>query len=250
MISKQNNANIGNFLFRYRGEIPVLFLVVGLYVRYNHYEAGNIYDAYYDLACLAVSLFGFGLRIHAVGYSPKGTSGRNTNKQLATNLNMTGLYSIVRHPLYLANFIIWLPIAMLSHSTLFLLAFLFFFIAFYWQIIKVEEAFLKKKFGRFYLDWRQQTPAFIPNFLLYSKSYMAFNWKKVLRKEKNGIVAIFLTYFLFQIAHAIGSHQSIALFIHENVFWIIMLTISIGYYFIMKMLMIRSAWIYAKKPTK
>ena len=250
MISNQNKANIGNFLFRYRGEIPVLFLVIGLYVRYNHFDAGNHYDAYYDLACLAVSLMGFAMRVHAVGYSPKGTSGRNTDGQLATNLNMTGLYSIVRHPLYLANFIIWLPIAMLSHSSLFLISFLIFFTYFYTHIIRVEEAFLEKKFGRFYIDWREQTPVFIPNFLIYSKSYMAFNWKKVLRKEKNGLVAIFLTYFLFQVAHALGSHQSVVIFLSENVFWIVILAVSISIYFVVKILMVKSIWIYTRKTSK
>lgn len=249
MNSIKKEQNFGDFLFKFRGEIPVLFLIIGLYVRYNHFEAGNLYDSYYDLSCLAVSLIGLFLRIHAVGYSPKGTSGRNTNRQLATNLNMTGLYSIVRHPLYLANFIIWLPIAMLSHSSLFCLAFLFFFIAFYWQIITVEESFLEKKFGNFYLDWKHSTPAFFPNFTQYSKSYMAFNWKKVLRKEKNGLVAIFLTYFLFQVAHAFGSHQSLVIFLSENVFWIVTFAASLVYYVVIKILMVGSSWIY-NRPKK
>lgn len=240
MMSKQNKEKIGNFLFRYRGEIPVLFLIIGLYVRYNHYLAGNQYDSYYDYACLLVSLVGMAMRIHAVGYSPKGTSGRNTGRQLATNLNMTGLYSVVRHPLYLGNFIIWLPIAMLSYSTLFCLAFLIFFVWFYVQIIRVEEAYLEKRFGFMYLEWKHQTPVFFPNFHQYDKSYMAFNWKKVLRKEKNGIAAIFLTYFLFQVAHAMGSHQSVIIFFSENAFWIIMMIASVAYYLIMKLLISKS----------
>lgn len=247
MISKQNRTNIGNFLFRYRGEIPVLFLVIGLVVRYNHYAAGNLYDSTYDYACLGISLVGFCFRIHAVGYSPRGTSGRNTRRQLATNINMTGLYSIVRHPLYLANFVIWLPIALLSYSSLFCIAFLIFFVAFYTQIIKVEEAYLSRKFGRLYEDWKSVTPAFIPNFTLYSKSYMAFNWKKVLRKEKNGLAAIFTTYFFFQVAHAVGSHQSIIIFLNDNMFWIGMFLISILNYLILKVFRIKSIWIYATR---
>ena len=63
---KQNDEKIGNFLFRYRGEIPVLFLIIGLYVRYNHYLAGNQYDSYYDFACLFVSLLGFAMRVHGI----------------------------------------------------------------------------------------------------------------------------------------------------------------------------------------
>ncbi len=240
MNATEKQEKIGNFLFKYRGELPILFLILGLLVRYNHYLAGNQYDSYYDYACLIVSLLGFSFRIHAVGYSLKGTSGRNTEQQLASNLNMTGLYSVVRHPLYFANFIIWLPIAMMSYSTLFCLAFLIAFIAFYRQIIKVEESFLEKKFGLIYLDWKHQTPEFFPNFHQYDKSYMAFNWRKVLRREKNGLAAIFITYFLFQVAHALGSHQSLVIFLSENVFWIIAMLASLINYLIMKILISKS----------
>ena len=34
----------------------------------------------------------------------KNTSGRNTHDQVADSLNTSGIYSIVRHPLYVGNF--------------------------------------------------------------------------------------------------------------------------------------------------
>ena len=36
------------------------------------------------------------------------TSGKNTAKQIAESLNTSGIYSVLRNPLYLANFLNWL----------------------------------------------------------------------------------------------------------------------------------------------
>ncbi|MGC9453013.1 MAG: methyltransferase family protein, partial [Oceanipulchritudo sp.] len=44
-----------------------------------------------------------------------GTSGRNTKQQVAYSLNTTGFYSVVRNPLYLGNFFMYLGIALFTH---------------------------------------------------------------------------------------------------------------------------------------
>ena len=54
------------------------------------------------------------IRIYTVGTTPAGTSGRNRDKQIAEKLNKTGVYSIIRHPLYLGNLLIWLGVAFLQ----------------------------------------------------------------------------------------------------------------------------------------
>ncbi|MBW6498500.1 MAG: DUF1295 domain-containing protein [Bacteroidales bacterium] len=64
--------------------------------------------------CLFFCLLGFGIRIYIVGHTPKNTSGRNTSGQLADELNTTGVYSVVRHPLYLGNFFMWLGMAVIT----------------------------------------------------------------------------------------------------------------------------------------
>ena len=68
---------------------------------------------YWGLLCMAVALAGLGVRGLTVGCVPERTSGRNTKEgHVADALNTTGMYSIVRHPLYLGNFIIWVGVAM------------------------------------------------------------------------------------------------------------------------------------------
>ena len=60
-----------------------------------------------------LTLSGLALRAYTVCTTPKGTSGRNTARQVADHLNTKGIYSVVRHPLYLANYLIWAGILLL-----------------------------------------------------------------------------------------------------------------------------------------
>jgi|SRR5690554_5836781 hypothetical protein len=60
-----------------------------------------------------------------------------------------------------------------------------------------EEQFLRNKFGKTYIEWAEQTPAFIPSCRNKIKSVHPFNLKKVLIKEKNGLAAVFILLFIF-----------------------------------------------------
>ena len=71
---------------------------------------------------------------------------------------------MVRHPLYLGNFFMWLGVAMLTENTWFSIAFVLFYAFYYERIMYAEESFLRAKFGKTYLDWAAQVPAFIPSF--------------------------------------------------------------------------------------
>ena len=73
-------------------------------------------------------------------------------------------------------------------------------------IIAIEAAncpitkLLRNKFDRGYLDWADRTPAIIPSFKNYEKSRYPFSLKKVLKMEKNGLVATFTLFWLFDYA--------------------------------------------------
>jgi len=190
----------GNFLFKYRSWLPLLILLVGSLVYLSAVHQGKIdYNSdltrAYQLAALAVCLLGLLIRIYSVGHTPKNTSGRNTKGQLAEELNSTGIYSLVRHPLYVGNFFMWLGIGVLTQNTWFVVAFIFIYWVYYERIMFAEEQFLRKKFGDSYLEWAENTPAFIPNFKNFRRPALSFSWKKVLKKEKNGVFAVFLLSF-------------------------------------------------------
>lgn len=198
----------GNWLFKYRSFLPLIVLFIGtaLYLRTELYPETFIleetpYEIYYETTALIISLAGLFVRVYTVGYTPKNTSGRNTGQgQLADTLNTTGIYSIVRHPLYLGNFLMWFGPAMLTGHFWFMIAFILFYWLYYERIMFAEEQFLRKKFGTKYLDWSIKTPAFIPSFKNFKKSDLPFSWKKVLKKEKNGLFALFLIFCVFNIA--------------------------------------------------
>ena len=60
------------------------------------------------VASVAIGLAGLAVRAVAVAYAPDGTSSRDTHRMRAPSLNTTGLYSVVRNPLYLGNGLMWL----------------------------------------------------------------------------------------------------------------------------------------------
>lgn len=144
----------GVWLFRYRSYLPLVVLLIGtiLYLRTEIYPdifflEETPYEIFYEMGCLLVSLLGLFIRIYTVGHTPKNTSGRNVKNQLADYLNTTGSYSVVRHPLYVGNFLMWLGPALITGNLWFIVAFCFFYWIYYERIMFAEEQFLRKKFG-------------------------------------------------------------------------------------------------------
>jgi protein-S-isoprenylcysteine O-methyltransferase Ste14 len=229
----------GNFLFRYRGILPIIILLVGLvFFLYSEWLRVSLgrpelpFDRFDQLLCLIFALLGFGIRIYTVGHTPKNTSGRNTTGQLADELNTSGIYSIVRHPLYLGNFFMWLGMAVLTMNFWFITSFIFLFWVYYERIMLAEEQFLNRKFGAAYNEWAIRTPAFFPRFRNWRKPALGFNWIKVLKKEKTGLVAVFTVIFLFDILQ--GSIQN-KLLVLEPDFWSVALLVSLIFYVTIKL---------------
>jgi len=182
----------GDFLFKNRSYLPLIILVIGLSVfihsEYQNKIIDNRIPELFNYIWLSISLFGLYIRVVTVAHTPKNTSGRNTKEgQIAEQLNTTGIYSIVRHLLYLGNFFMWLGVAMLTNNTWFVIAFILLYAFYYERIMYAEESFLIQKFGDTYLDWAKNTPAFIPSFKYYQKAKYPFSIKKALKKEKNGL---------------------------------------------------------------
>jgi len=175
----------GNWLFRWRSYLPLIMIVIVLLaMSYFEYPGhSEKYDDIWEIICLLASFSGVGLRFFTAGYTPKGTSGTNTRNQIADILNTAGMYSIVRHPLYLGNFIIWFGLSAFFHLWWFSLIIIFIFWLYYERIIFAEEEFLREKFGDTYLDWAKKTPAFIPDIRKWRSSDMTFSFRKAVTNE-------------------------------------------------------------------
>lgn len=226
----------GKWLFRYRGTLPLIFLFIGalLYIRKEIYPEFFIledtpYEIYYETFCLAVGFLGLFIRIYTVGHTPKNTSGRNVKNQVADSLNTSGVYSVVRHPLYLGNFFMWLGPALLTGHFWFIFSFCLFYWLYYERIMFTEEQFLRRKFGDSYLEWAEKVPAFVPKFSNFKRSDLTFSWKKILKKEKNGLAALLLIFFFFDL-----SGEMIDKGHHMNYVVMTMCIISVVMYAILK----------------
>jgi len=190
----------GNFLFKYRGQIPVLLFLfsipVVISVDYTFLISNPKLEWGLLFLCIVISLLGQIIRAIAIGTSNKHTSGRNTKEQVAEALNTKGIYSTVRHPLYLGNYFMWLGIVVYTFSIWFSVAFSLFFWLYYERIMFAEERFLERKFGEDYLSWSLKVPPFIPSFKNYKKTDIPFSMKTILRREYSGITATIIG-FLF-----------------------------------------------------
>lgn len=178
----------GNWLFRYRSYMPVvLYLMATAVVIFETREMVNFHALWWNLVCFGISVVGMIIRALTIGFTPRGTSGRNTKEgQIAEVLNTKGIYSIVRHPLYLGNFFMWLGLILYAGTLWFVIFCVAFFWIYYERIMFAEEQFIRKKFGDAYLEWSSRTPAFFPNFLKWQSADLSFSLKNVLKREYSG----------------------------------------------------------------
>lgn len=192
----------GQTLFRWRSYLPFAILLPGAIAgsRFEYFGSSHEAQHIWAFACLGLSLFGLAIRVGVVGYAQRGTSGRNTDGQKAVDLNTTGLYSIVRNPLYLGNYIIWLGLVLVLADPIFALAYSLAFWLYYERIIAAEEEFLAEKFGQRYLLWCEQTPPFLPRISNWQRSDRAFSVNRVLKREYCGLFGITTGYFLMDVA--------------------------------------------------
>jgi len=131
---------------------------------------------------LVIALLGQIWRIYAAGVIYK-------NRQLAT----TGAYSLVRHPLYLGNFLI-LAGFMLACADIYVLGAAIFFLLFYYPAaIRYEDHKLEGIFGDDWRAWRRQTPAMFPTRLKWqSNSNAEWNAQQSLRRNGELPISLYL----------------------------------------------------------
>ena len=224
----------GEWLFRWRGYLPLLFVVLLLLALRNYSWPFADYFDYMIWArlCFGMSVLGLAVRCVTVGYTPAGTSGRNTRKQVARRLNTTGPYSLIRHPLYLGNFLIGLGVACAPAVWWLPIVYCLMFCAYYERIMFAEEAFLRRKFGEQFDEWAAQTPAFIPRSIRWKRPALPFSFRNVLRREYTGLMVVILGNAGVQFTeHLIIDHRVV-----YEAFWVALLIGGSAAYFILQSL--------------
>jgi protein-S-isoprenylcysteine O-methyltransferase Ste14 len=192
----------GNWLFKRRSWLPLLLYPFALAILYFYRDTTHAYitNESWGLICFGVSFLGQVVRAMTVGFTPKGTSGRNTSEgQVAETLNQTGIYSVVRHPLYLGNFLMWLGLFMFIGIWWFVLICALAYWLYYERIMYAEEEFLRRSYSARYEAWASRTPAFLPRLSGWVPSTLHFSLRNVLKREYNGMFATVISFVLLNL---------------------------------------------------
>lgn len=234
----------GNFLFRHRSYIPLLLYVImipALFFDGNDFFCFD--NLWWAMACFLVSFSGQVVRALTIGFTPQNTSGRNTSAgQVAEQLNTKGMYSIVRHPLYLGNFLMWLGLILYVGSLEFLIFAVFFFWLYYERIMFAEEQFISKKFGEQFANWSALTPSFFPKFNGYVKAHVPFSMRNVLKREYHGLYAIIISFTILQVLKQLFITKQIV----SSLPWLVFFIAGTVFYLIIRIIVKTTNWLHVE----
>jgi protein-S-isoprenylcysteine O-methyltransferase Ste14 len=129
---------------------------------------------------LAMALVGQVFRIYAAGFIFK-------NKQLAS----TGPYALVRHPLYLGNFLILIGFTLAAANLYVAIGVVVFFLIWYPAAIAYEDSKLENIFEEEWREWSKDIRAIIPGRFRWS-DLKAVGWDTYQSLIRNGELPISL----------------------------------------------------------
>jgi protein-S-isoprenylcysteine O-methyltransferase Ste14 len=226
--------NTGPFFFRWRGYL-FLFLVPLIllsFVGFTFPFGSHVFDLFWEIGCFLVSLLGLSVRVFTVGSVPRGTSERSTKKRKADVLNTAGMYSIVRHPLYLGNYLMVLGISLFSRTWFLPLIVSLAFVLHYERVIFAEEQYLESKFGDEFLAWAARVPIIIPRFGNYQPPKLSFSWKSALRREFYGLFGLITAFFVLDTIADFIVYRRVTF----DPFWGPLFIFGLVFFFIMRIL--------------
>jgi len=175
-----NWVQAGRFAFRYRGMLlpiaVVLLLLPSPALLPDPAPAGVV--------GLCIALVGQFIRSANVGLEYIIRGGRD-HQVYAEALVTGGIYSHVRNPMYVGNFLLVLGMSIASNSWMFLLLALPLVVLMHMAIVAAEEDFLSNRFGAEFDAFCARSPRWVPRLSGLTATFRShsFNWRRVLVKE-------------------------------------------------------------------
>jgi protein-S-isoprenylcysteine O-methyltransferase Ste14 len=194
----------GDTLFRWRGPLPLLLVpifVIGLMDRQLPEPVSPTIRAW-QVASLLVALGGLIIRVVAIGTAPDGTSERSTANPRASMLRTTGLYSVVRHPLYIGNTVTAVGLACFTTAWYLPAIVALVGLLYHERIATREEVFLEDRFGEEFRAWARAVPAMVPRLTSFIPSTTPFVWRRVLGREFHGLMVIGAVLFVLDLVRS------------------------------------------------
>lgn len=197
----------GDRLFRWRGHLPLLLLplfILGVLDAALPARPGPGLRAW-QIGSVLLALLGLAIRVVAVGSAPAGTSERSTTTPRASMLRTSGLYSVVRHPLYIGNTLTAVGLACFTGAWYLPVIVLLAGVLYHERICAREEVFLEDRFGEAFREWASRVPAVLPRFAGYVRSTTPFVWRRVLGREFHGLMVIGSVVLVLDVARSLAA---------------------------------------------
>src|SRR6266513_835057 len=184
-------AQIGAVLFRHRGWLPLLFLGIPLVM------PGSTSPFRWQIG---LTLIVIGEAIRLAGVAAAGTVTRRRSRDVQ-RLVTYGIFAWTRNPLYIGKFLIWMGFVTISGVLWFLPFAVLLFAVEYELIVRYEEGVLESIFGREYLDYKNETPRWIPRPPKGEHAIGEYHWGEAFVSE----ISTFLQYAVLILAFWIKS---------------------------------------------
>lgn len=199
-------VKIGNFFFKYRNWIFILFyaaLLIPSPQLFSREKFGSHYYLWPIIIGLTITFVGQLIRGFTIGLAYIVRGGKS-GKPYAEGLVTEGIFNHCRNPLYVGNVLMLLGIGILANSLLYVAVMIPLFLFIYEAIVLAEEHFLKQKFGVAFENYCNKVNRWWPNLKGISTTFrkMHFNWRRWILKEHTtqfiwliGITIILLFYY-------------------------------------------------------
>ncbi len=199
----------------------------------SYIGGSQVYNNVWNVACFGLAMIGSAIRFVSIGYAQSGTSGRNTSAgQVADALNTKGMYSLVRHPLYIGNILIYTAALLFTKSLWFALAGCLGLVLYYERIIATEENYLRAKFGDSIKEWADRTPCWFPKFSNWVTPSINFSVKAGLRSEIYSVAGIVVAFYVLDMVE----HYFVEGVFRADPIWSILLAVSVVTFFLLRFL--------------
>lgn len=115
---------------------------------------------------------------------------------------------MVRHPLYVANYLIFFGLLLFTQDLWLVLAGSLAYWMHYERIIYAEEAFLDRKFGALFSEWARSTPALLPDVRRWVPPRLPFSVRSVVAREHSTLLTITATLAAVELLDAVLQREA------------------------------------------
>jgi protein-S-isoprenylcysteine O-methyltransferase Ste14 len=178
---------IGNFFFKYRNWIFILFyaaLFIPSWPLFSKETFGQHYYVWPIAIGLIITILGQLIRGLTIGLAYIVRGGRE-GKPYAEGLVTDGIFKHCRNPLYVGNILMLLGVGILANSLVYTVIVIPIFLFIYQAIVLAEENFLRGKFGPGFDEYCRHVNRWFPNLKGLGTTFksMNFNWRRWILKE-------------------------------------------------------------------